>query len=48
MVLGDIVYVHVLGNPMLIINSAKAARDLFETRGANFSDRPRMPVIDDL
>ncbi len=40
--LGEIVYVHALGKPMVILNSASVARELLEKRGANYSDRPRL------
>jgi hypothetical protein len=38
---GEIVYVNVLGKPMIILGTLSAARELMETRGANYSDRPR-------
>lgn len=40
-VFGNIIYVHVFGKPMIILNSAKATTDLLEKRSANYSDRPR-------
>ena len=33
---------------MIILNSAKAVSDIFDKRGANYSDRPDMPMIIDL
>ena len=39
---------HVLGRPMVILNSPKAVRDLLDTKGANFSDRPQSIVLNDM
>lgn len=33
---------------MIVLNSAKVARDLLEKKSANFSDRPRMVVMGEL
>lgn len=33
---------------MIILNSAKAVSEIFDKRGANYSDRPDMPMIVDL
>ncbi|TFY59669.1 hypothetical protein EVG20_g7696 [Dentipellis fragilis] len=41
---GDLVYLNVAGQPMLIISSGKIATDLFDRRSANYSERPRMIV----
>ena len=45
---GDVVYLHIVGRPLLILNSAKAMRDLLEKRGASFSDRPRIVVLGEM
>jgi hypothetical protein len=45
---GDIVYVNVLGKPMIILGSVSAARELMEARGANYSDRPRIVMHGEL
>jgi len=37
--------VKLLGTHMVVLNSAKAAFDLFEKRSAIYSDRPRMPML---
>ncbi|PVF96174.1 cytochrome P450 [Serendipita vermifera] len=37
---GDIIYVDVMGTPMLILNSLEAAQDLLEKRGDIYSSRP--------
>ncbi|KAK7447720.1 hypothetical protein VKT23_013976 [Stygiomarasmius scandens] len=39
---GDIFYLEMLGEPTVVINSAKAVEEIFEKRSANYSDRPRM------
>ncbi|KAH8114944.1 cytochrome P450 [Phellopilus nigrolimitatus] len=39
--LGDVIYISVFGRPTIILNSAEAARDLMDRKGANYSDRPR-------
>ncbi|KAH7883679.1 cytochrome P450 [Phlebopus sp. FC_14] len=36
---GDIIYIRVLGNPVMVINSAKAAEELLERRSRNYSSR---------
>ena len=38
------VYLNVLGQPIVIINSHQIAIDLFEKRSSKYSDRPRMVV----
>ena len=38
--IGDIIYVNVLGQEMIVLNSSKAAIELFDKRSANYSDRP--------
>ena len=38
---GDVIYVSIIGKPIIVLNSAEAARDLFDKRAANYSDRPR-------
>ncbi|TFK57181.1 cytochrome P450 [Heliocybe sulcata] len=45
---GDLIYVRLLGNPILILNSAKVANDLLDKRGANYSSRPVRPMVNDL
>ncbi|EGN94699.1 hypothetical protein SERLA73DRAFT_187753 [Serpula lacrymans var. lacrymans S7.3] len=45
---GDVVYVQVLGQGMLVLNSMRAARDLLEKRSAHYSDRPRLVALGEL
>nr|ANC28043.1 cytochrome P450 [Polyporus umbellatus] len=37
---GDVVYLNVLGQPIVALGSLKAATDLLDKRSANYSDRP--------
>jgi hypothetical protein len=37
---GDLVYLEVFGQPIILLNSPKAAKDLLEQRSAIYSDRP--------
>ncbi|KIP01864.1 hypothetical protein PHLGIDRAFT_131056 [Phlebiopsis gigantea 11061_1 CR5-6] len=41
---GDVMYLDVLGKPVLILSSEDAATDLLDKRSANYSDRPRFPI----
>ncbi|KAJ7038111.1 cytochrome P450 [Mycena alexandri] len=47
-VYGDLIYIRVLGNPILVINSAAVATELLEKRGAKYSSRPVRTMIVDL
>lgn len=35
----------VLGQRIIVLNSLEAVQDLFEKRSANYSDRPRLPML---
>ncbi|KAJ7210495.1 cytochrome P450 [Mycena pura] len=41
---GDISSLTAFGHTMIIVNSVKIAEDLLDVRGANFSDRPVLPM----
>ncbi|KAI0796042.1 cytochrome P450 [Abortiporus biennis] len=43
---GDVMYLNVLGEHMIVLNSNKAAVDLLEKRSGNYSDRPPFPMHD--
>jgi hypothetical protein len=45
---GDIIYIYVFGNPILVLNSAAAASDLLEKRGSNYSSRPVRTMVTEL
>lgn len=44
--LGPIVHINVLGQPLIILNTHKAAADLLERRAAIYSDRLPTAVAD--
>lgn len=43
---GDVMYLEVLGKPIVVLSSEEAASDLLERRGANYSDRPAFPIYE--
>lgn len=43
---GDVFSLQVLGNNVVVVNSEKAANELFEKRSAIYSDRARMAYYD--
>ncbi|KAF7306992.1 Cytochrome P450 [Mycena indigotica] len=45
---GDLIYIQIFGNPILVVNSATAAADLLEKRGAKYSSRPVRTMVVDL
>ncbi|KAL0580370.1 hypothetical protein V5O48_001615 [Marasmius crinis-equi] len=45
---GDLVYIRIFGNPVLVLNSAQAISDLLEKRSANYSSRPIRTMVVDL
>jgi hypothetical protein len=45
---GDIVYLNVAGQPLVIFNSNKVAGDLLDRRSTIYSDRPNSIVVGDI
>lgn len=45
---GDLVYLKVLGQPMIVVNSADVAYELFEKGSSIYSDRSDSPMLNDL
>ncbi|EJF63642.1 cytochrome P450 [Dichomitus squalens LYAD-421 SS1] len=45
---GDVVYLHVFGQGLLFLNSYEAATDLFERKGALYSDKPQLVMCNEL
>ncbi|KAJ7930131.1 cytochrome P450 [Mycena leptocephala] len=45
---GDIFSLTVFGQTMVVVNSVKVAEDLLDLQGANFSDRPVLPMAGEL
>ncbi|KAI0264227.1 cytochrome P450 [Gloeopeniophorella convolvens] len=43
---GDIISFHIFGQVIVVLNSAKATKDLFEKRGDIYSDRPVIPIFE--
>ena len=39
--LGGIIYLHLFGRPLIVLNDLKIARELLDKRGSIYSDRPR-------
>ncbi|KAI0066963.1 cytochrome P450 [Artomyces pyxidatus] len=44
----DVISLNIMGNTMVVLNSAQAVADIFDKRGSNYSDRPDLPMIVDL
>ncbi|KAJ7044390.1 cytochrome P450 [Mycena alexandri] len=44
----DIIHLNVLGTSIVVLSSMEAVRDLFDKRSSLYSDRPYMPMINDL
>ena len=45
---GDINHVRIFGQPLVVLNSFEAARDLLEKRGAIYSGRPRLVLFSEM
>ena len=45
---GDVVHIKIFGQPLVILNSLKAARDLLDKRSSIYSDRPRFVLLAEL
>ncbi|KAH8826019.1 cytochrome P450 [Flagelloscypha sp. PMI_526] len=43
-----IIHLNVLGMHMIVINDASTAHEIFERRNENYSDRPRMPMVNEV
>lgn len=44
--IGELTYLNMLGQPIIILNSYEAAIGLLEGRSANTSDRPRLVMAE--
>ncbi|KAL1719330.1 cytochrome P450 [Schizophyllum commune] len=42
----DVIHLNILGQPLVVLNSLRAAVDLLEKRGATYSDRPKFPFFE--
>ncbi|KAK0455205.1 cytochrome P450 [Desarmillaria tabescens] len=45
---GDVLYFHILGQPIIVLNSVKAAIDLLDKRGSNYCDRPAFHLFEEM
>lgn len=45
---GDVIYVENLGQPLIFINTYKAAFELLDKKSNIYSDRPRAPMLAEL
>jgi len=45
---GDIIYFNVLGQHFMVLSDLKSTTDLFEKRSSNYSDRMRLPMLNEL
>ncbi|KAJ7619659.1 cytochrome P450 [Roridomyces roridus] len=45
---GDLIYIRVLGNPILVLNSVTVASDLLEKRSSKYSSRPVRTMVVEL
>ena len=43
--IGDIIYINVFGQPMVVVNNLEMAFDLFQERSSNYSDRWVTPMM---
>ena len=43
--LGDIIYLNLLGQSVIVLNTAQATSDLLDKRSAIYSDRPKSTVV---
>lgn len=46
--IGEVIYIHAFGKPIVILNSFEAAKNLLDRRGAIYVDRPRLVLIQEL
>ena len=46
--IGDMVFFKILGWPFLVLGSVQGTYDLFEKRSSNYSDRPRLPMFNEV
>ncbi|KAF9463358.1 cytochrome P450 [Collybia nuda] len=45
---GDLVYLHILGHPMIVLSNLDVVRDLLDKRSSIYSDRPRFVLFSEL
>jgi len=45
---GHIIFMHLLGQPMIVLSSQRIVRDLMDKRSSIYSDRPRFVLFSEL
>ena len=45
---GEVLYLDVAGQPIVVLNSLKPAFELLERRSSNYSDRPRFIMAQEI
>lgn len=45
---GDLVFLKMFGTPAIVVNSVEVAHDLLVKRGAIYSERPRLTMLNDM
>lgn len=48
MIIGDVVYLQVFRQPIVVLNSLEAAQDLLDKRSHIYSDRPNFVLLNEL
>jgi len=44
----DIIYINIMGQDIIILDSLEVATELMERRSSTYSDRPRLPMLNEL
>ncbi|KAI6039862.1 CyP450 monooxygenase [Pisolithus marmoratus] len=42
---GDVIYLEILGSPILVLHSEEVVQELLDKRSQNYSDRPQVPMV---
>ena len=45
---GEVMYLDVAGQPVVVLNSLKSSFELLERRSINYSDRPRYIMVQEI
>ncbi|KAH9950494.1 cytochrome P450 [Amylocystis lapponica] len=45
---GDVIYIYVFGNPIIVLNSAQVANELLDQRSSIYSSRPHRTMVNEL
>ena len=47
-IIGEVMYLNVAGQPVVVLNSLKSSFELLERRAINYSDRPRYIMVQEI